>query len=280
MDRLCSKIEFEVPEAWKGDAYAFFKLCLFGRGFLAISQNDEYGYFFQPCGLRGRDFYYQPTDAIISNPVMSAELKLHKECELLRLTLDYTGVCDILAFYAEKLAQASSALDVAIHNSKIPFILAGRNKASVNALKKIMDLVAQGNPAVYLDSVLLNDRTDKDNPFLATTLVPNPKQNYIVSDLLKDIQTLLSDFDAEIGIQSIPYQKAERMTQFESQSKGNDSQARLATWTECLDMSLDAIHTLYPDITLDYKIREEAQPNVDSETDPDRSPELESESVQ
>lgn len=256
-DRMVSRIEFEVPENWRGDVYYFFKICLYTRGFVLVSQDDEYGYYFQPCGIKGRDFYYQPTQAIISNPALkrSRVLDLHKNGELLRITPDYNGTCDIVIRFAEELAQMSSALDVAIHNSKMAYMLAGRNKAAVNALKKMMDLISQGNPAVYVDSALLNDRTDKDSPFQLIQPVANVKQSYIVTDLLKDMQTLINEFDAEIGIQTIPYEKSERLTQYEGESKANDSQARLLTWTECLDNSIDAIKKLYPDISLSYKLR-------------------------
>lgn len=255
-DRMLSKIIFTVPENWRGDVYYFFKICLFARGFVVVSRDDEYGYFFQPCGLKGRDFYYQPTSAIVSNPRMQREIKLHEDGELLRISPDYMGTCDIVIRYAEELAQISSALDVALHNSKMAYMLAGRNKAAVNALKKMMDLISQGNPAVYLDSALLNDRTDKDSPFQLVQPIVNVKQSYIVTDLLKDLQTLINQFDAEIGIQTIPFEKAERLTQYEGESKAQDSQARLSVWMECLDNSIGQIKELYPEIELDYTIRE------------------------
>lgn len=277
-DRMISRIEFTVPENWRGDVYAFFKICLYCRGFVVISKNDDYGYFFQPCGLRGRDFYYQPTAAIISNPKMSKTVELHTEGELLRLTPDYTGCMDIVIRYASELAQISSALDMAIHNSKMAYMLAGRNKAAINALKKMMDLIGQGNPAVYIDSAILNDRTDKDSPFQIIQPVANVKQSYIVTDLIKDMQTLVSDFDSEIGIQTIPYQKAERLTEFESKSKGNDANARLLVWTECLDNSLTQIRKLYPDIELDYTLKEGGGA-VNGETDVIRSDGVGSESI-
>lgn len=275
-DRMASKIVFDLPENWQGDVYSFFKACLYACGFIVIGYDEEYGYFFQPCGLKGRDFYYQPTDAVISNPKMRRTLKLHTDGELLRLTPDYMGTLDIVHRYAQELAQMSSALDVSIHNSKMAYMLAGRNKASVNALKKMMDLIAQGNPAVYLDKELLNDRTDKDSPFQLIQPVLNVKQNYIISDLIKDMQTLISDFDAEIGIQSIPYQKAERMTEFESKSKGNDASARLAVWQECLDQSIDQVKKLFPDLKLSYNIRKEMQEDGNGETVPDGADAMES----
>lgn len=275
-DRMISTINFEVPDNWRGDVYSFFKIVLFCRGFLVISRNDELGYWFQPCGLTGRDFYYQPTGAIVSNPSLkkSLRLKLHEDGELLRLTPDFRGTIDIVHRYAEELAQMSSALDIAIHNSKWSFILAGRNRAAVSALEKIIDNVNKGRPAVFIDKALLNDRTDKDGPFQLVQPVVNVKENYIVDALARDIQTMISNFDAEIGIQTVPYQKAERMTDFESRSKGNDSKARLAVWTECLDSSIEQIKELYPDIKLGYTIREEVLEDGEREADPAGSDEL------
>ena len=56
-----------------------------------------------------------------------------------------------------------------------------------------------------------------------------------------DLHTLLSDFDAEVGIPTVPYQKKERETSFESQSKLADGASRALTWERCLEASFEEL---------------------------------------
>lgn len=252
--RACSVLKFTLPDNWNGSVRDFFYYCLFQYGFVAISKNDEYGYFFQPCTLSGYDFYYQPTDVLISNPRMDARLSIGSECELLKLTPDYFGVWDIISYYAEKLSVLDNAINMSLINNKFAFLLGARNKAGAEALKKMLDKVNKGEPAVIVDLKLLNDPTDKDVPFQDWRR-DNLKDSYLTTDQLKDFQTILNNFDTEIGIPTIPYEKKERMVASEAESRIIDSASRSIVWYETAKSSIANIMDLYPDITLDVELR-------------------------
>lgn len=268
--RACSVLEFELPEEWSGSIRDFFYYCLFKYGFLTISQNDEYGYFFQPCTLKGVNFYYQPTSVLISNPAYEAELEIGSECELLKLTPDYMGIWDIITYYAEKLSVLDNAINMSLINNKFAFLLGARNKTAAEALKKMLDKVNKGEPAVIYDMKLLNDPTDKDIPFQEWRR-DDLKASYLTTDQLKDFQTILNNFDTEIGIPTIPYEKKERMVTTEAESRIIDSTSRSVVWFDTLESSIEAIKELYPDITLSVTRRyEEVNTNGRSEDNLDR----------
>ena len=252
--RACSVLKFDLPDPWKGSVQDFFNYCLFKFGFVAISENDEYGQFFQPCSLSGYDFYYQPTEAIISNPKYDARLKIGEECEILKLTPDYFGIWDIISYYAEKLSVLDNAINMSLINNKFAFLLGARNKAAGEALKKMLDKINKGEPAVIYDMKLLNDPTDKDVPFQEWRR-DNLKNSYLTTDQLQDFQTILNNFDTEVGIPTIPYQKKERMVTSEAESKIIDSTSRSMVWYETLTSSIKNIKELYPDIKLDVELR-------------------------
>ena len=251
--RAQSVLDFEVPAEWDGKVKDFFLYCLFKYGFLIISKNDEFGQFFQPGTLSGFDFYYQPRIAIIANPLLSAELEIGTECELLKLTPDYMGVWDIIWYYAEKLSVLDNAINISLVNNKFAFFLGARNKTASNALKKMLDLINKGEPAVVYDMKLSNDPTDKEMPFQQWQR-DNLKNSYLTTDQLADFQTLLNNFDAEVGIPSIPYQKKERMVTDEATMRTFDAKARSLTWFNTLTTSIDDIKKIYPDITLSVKL--------------------------
>lgn len=250
--RIQSVIDFDLPDEWQGDVKDFFLYCLFRYGYVAITKNNEYGYFFQPCTLNGFNLYYQPVNVIIANPAFnkSLELEIGKECAVLKLTPDYQGAWDIISYFAEKFSLLDNAINMSLINCKIPYILGAKNKASAQALKKILDKVNAGEPAVVYDSKLINDPTDKDIPFQFLEILRNPKESYLTSQQLEDFQTLLNNFDSEIGIPTVPYQKKERLVAQEASMRTYDGCARSQTWFNTLTSSIKRVHKLYPDLKL------------------------------
>lgn len=254
--RATTVFEWELPETWQGSVKDFFLYCLFRFGYVAISDFEKFGIGFQPCGLKGMDFYYQPTNVLIANKALdsSLDLKLHEEAELLKLCPDFRGIWDVLEFYAEKLSTLDNAIQMSLINNKYAFFLGARNKTAGQALKKMLDLVNKGEPAVIWDMKLLNDPTDKEVPFQEWKR-DNLKNTYLTTDQLADFHTIMSDFDAEIGIPTVPYQKKERMVVDEANAKEADGKARSITWYETIQTSIKEIKKLYPDITLSCKMR-------------------------
>lgn len=263
-ERAQSSIIFGLPEFWQGDRMDFWYYCLFKWGYLSVqdltynSREDAraIGMCFSPVGLTGKDFYYSFTHTILSNPMLndSLELKIGEECAIVKLTPSYMGIWDIIEFYADKLSNLDNAINMSIINNKFAYILAGKTKGAVAALKKMMDKINSGTPAVFLDQRVMNDRESKDTPFQFLQR-DNLKQSYLTTDQLMDLHTILSDFDAEIGIPTVPYQKKERETQYESQSKIADGLARILTWERCLDSSIKNVNMLYPELNISFRLR-------------------------
>lgn len=272
--RAVSRIKTTLPEEWEGTKRDFLLYCLLKIGFVFVSRSDSLGYWFNPGSLYGIDFYYQPTEFILANPNaeklgLKSRYELHTEGELLKFMPDYMGIFDIISYYAEKLSTLDNAINMSIINNKFSFILAAKNKSTAEALKKIFDKINKGEPAVFVDKILMNDPNDQTTPFQFIEL-QKLKDNYITDKQLIDFQTILNSFDAEIGINTVPYQKAERFVSAEANSRQNDSQARIMTAIECLKSSIKDIKKIYPDINLDFNLREEAVPDGQRETDTDR----------
>lgn len=252
--RATTVFEWELPENWDGNIKDFFLYCLFRFGYVVISDFEQFGMGFQPCSLSGYNFYYQPTNALISNPAIneSLDLTLGRDGELLKLTPDYMGVWDVLEFHAKKLALLDEAIEMAEINNKFAFFLGAKNKAAGQALKKMLDQVNKGEPAVIWDMKLMNDPTDKDVPWQEWKRDINEK---LTTELLSNFRTIIADFDAEIGIPTNGFEKKERMITDEANIKQADGKARSVTWYETIESSIIKIKKLYPDIRLSCKMR-------------------------
>lgn len=254
--RACSTVVLDVPEEWEGNVRDFLYYCLFRFGFVPVWNDSEFGKTFNPGTISGQNVYYQPVKVIVNNPAFSTtkELVIGKDCELLRLTPDYMGIWDIIAYYAEKLATLDNAINMSIINNKLAYIIGVRNKTAGIAVQKIFDKINKGEPTVVTDTKLLNDPTDKDTPwqFLERS---NLKQSYITTEQLMDFQTILNNFDAEVGIPSIPYQKKERMVTSEAESRMIDSTSRSVIWYDTLQSSIKKIDKLYPGFGISVSLR-------------------------
>ena len=242
--RAASTLEFDFPSKFTAEEKDFFYYCLLKYGFVCVFNSEKFGLSFNPCTLYGFDLYYQPTNAIVTNPALteSLDLKLHANCELIKLTPDYLGIFDVIDYYAVKLANMSCSIDMTVENSKTAFVLAGKTKSAIATLKKIVDKISKGITTIVADARVTNPREDVE-PF--TWLTRNAKDSYVGTDLLQDMQTILNMFDREIGIPTIPYQKKERMVEFESKSAMIDSSSRLSTWIRTLEASLESVNIMF-----------------------------------
>ena len=248
-----------------GTIFDFFCYCLFKFGFLAVFNDDRFGTVFQPASLGGFDFYYAPTYAIISNPALKKSLQLSigdaindsiqtdGVCEILKLTPDYYGIYDIVEHYAAKLSELDNSIDMSLINNKFAFFLGAKNKAMGEALKKMLDKVNKGEPAVIFDMKMADDPNSKDVPWQSWDR--DLKKTYITTDQLADFKTLLHQFDSEIGIKTLPIEKKERMIDAEARATDDDAISRSELWIRTFNESAKAVNDRFG-LNLSMKRRE------------------------
>lgn len=255
LQKIDSSILFKnLPSGWSNDYLMF---CLWVRGFVGIFESFQQKYkkysdpdsnsiiLFSAVNLSGQDFYYQPDQATIINPVYrrTEPFVIGKNIEILKLTPDFCGCIDIIYFYASKLAELSKSIDMAIENAKTPLILSANNEAQAATLKKVYDKVQAGESLIIFDDTTETDEIiPKKEPFNAW--INELKNNFILLELLEAMQNLLDDFYKEIGI-PVSIEKKERLVTTEADFSIAQSQARISCWAETLKESLDRINEKY-----------------------------------
>ena len=183
------------------------------------------------------------------------------------------GIWDIIYRYASKLAMIDSAIDMSIINNKFAYAIAAGSKSGAEAVKKMYDKINSGEPIVVYDkSAFLTEeeiRTGKDN---AVRLFERSdlKQSYLTTDQLADQKTILRQFDEEIGIPSLPYEKKERLTQYESESNVTASQSRINVWIDTLNESAELINKMFH-LNMSFESRFKGVQNVKSKDNTDRA---------
>ena len=266
IERASYVLDFSLPPEWSDDLRGIFMRWLFEIGFLCVFNDPARGLVFQPCELYGFDYYYRPSKAVVTNPYSVPEtnivLIIGKDCAFIKLTPDYMGISDILDFYARKLSQLSLSIDMSVINTRFAKILGARNKASAEALKKILDKINMGEPAVITDLKLLDDRTDKASPFQEFG-IDHLRNNYITDMQLQDMTTILNMFCTEIGIPSLPYQKKERLITDEATVKEAESVARATVWVESINDCFAVANRLFgTNMSVSLRVGKEAEDGI------------------
>lgn len=240
LQKAISVFKWTIPENWQRD---YFLYTLYCWGFVAVINTDKYGVIPQGCGLRGYDVQYQPTQAVIANPLLQGirEPVIGEECEILKLQPDFGGIMDLVNATAEDLALCSEAVSMNLVNSKLAYVFTASNKAAAESLKKIYDQIATGNPAVFGDAKLFrNDGSPNWQAFQQ-----NLKQTFITPDIIDSMHEIEARYDQQIGIPSANRDKKERLTIDEVNVNNVDTYSKCALWLESLQKGCERVNKMF-----------------------------------
>ena len=244
-----SVFKWELPEEWDRD---YFLYTLYCYGYIAVLQTDKYGVIPQNCGLAGYGLYYQPTRAIITNPLLSGikDLRIHEQCTLFKLQPDYGSVMDLIGYYSDMMALAAQASGVNMINSHMAYAFRATSKAGAESMKKLYDQIASGEPAVVYDKAL-DDGTDSN---IWQTFTQGVKQNYIALDLLQTLHYLELRFDTTLGIPNANTDKKERLVTNEVSSNDVETYSNASLWLESLKKCAEETNNMFgTEISVDWR---------------------------
>lgn len=246
--KLLAVFEFDIPEEWYKP---YFNFELFMRGSLAVFYTPEYGVICQGGSRAGIGLYYQPTEYIIANPLLSnfQRLTIGKDCEVITLNDDYGGVFDLLSYYAEKMALIVEAYDMNIVNSKLSYVFFAKDKALAESFKKLYDTLSN-NPIAVIDK----EMAGLEEVETWKTFQQDLRGNFIGAELLANLQNVENAFNTKIGIPNIKYEKSERLTQNEVTANNIETQSNALLWLEHINNGFDRANKMFG-LNLSAKLR-------------------------
>ena len=250
--RVLAGTKFKLPKAWRRSK-RYFKNILFGLGYIGIINTPEYGVIPQICTFSGYGLYLQPVKMIVNQPLVSFEGTIGENCELVHLCGDYRGIWDIVEHFAIRLSIAITSLDCSLVNERLSVLAAGKSKQAAETLKYLYEKISAGEPFAVYDKAIKSDSIDgSDEPIW--TFSQDVANQYISDKLLADIDTILMQFDKEVGIAAVG-EKKERMLTDEISMQNEDACARSSTWFENLSDSFDLVNELFPDLNLSFTMK-------------------------
>ena len=247
--RVLSGTTFKLPKSWRR-AKRYFKNVLFSLGYIGTVNTPKYGVIPQICTFNGYGLFLQPVRILVNQPLVEFEGEIGRNCELIHLCGDYRGIWDIVEHFAIRLSVAITSVDCALMNERISFLAAAKSKQASETLKFLYEKISAGEPFAVFDKAIKSDSLDSnDEPIW--TYSQDVASQYISDKLLADIDTILMQFDREIGIAAVG-EKKERMINSEVELQQSDTCARASTWFENLSDSIDLHNELFPDYRISF----------------------------
>ena len=244
-----SLFKWKLPEHWSKNYFLYVLYCW---GYLAVVNTSTFGVIPQACTLTGYNVFYQPTNAIITNPLLRGNLqpRIGSQCTIIRLQPDYGGIMDIVGYYADMLALCAESVGMNLMNTHLAYVFAAGNKTAAESFKKMYDRVASGEVCTVIDKNLYKD----DGSKAWEAFEQNLKQVYISSDILSDMRKIEAMFDTDIGIPNANTDKRERLVTDEVNANNIETQSKCAMWLEELQESIKATNDMFGlNISVDWR---------------------------
>ena len=251
LQKAVSVFKWEIPKTWNRD---YFLYSLYCNGCVSVVQTDKYGVIPQHCTLMGYDVMYRPTNAVITNPLLTGILtpRIDVQCTLFKLNPDYTGIMDIVKTYGDLMAMSVQTAGINLMNCNVSYVFAAKNKAAAVSFKEMFKKIVQGEPAIVVDKALYNE----DGSKAWDAFDQNVKQNYIASEILDDLRKWENLFDTEIGIPNANTNKRERLIVDEVNSNNVETATKCELWLEDLQKTCAKTHDLFGvDISVDWRYK-------------------------
>ena len=251
LQEIIGLYKFTLPDDWNHD---YFKYVLFCNGYISVMKTDIYGTICQHCTLGGRTIYYAPKYALISNPAFdkSYRLEIGRQCGLIKLRPDYTGVMDIVNYYSDMLALAAEAAGLNLQNSKLAYVFMASDKQQAESFKKIYDQISQGSPAAFADKKLFNE-DGKPNWVMFNQVL---RQTYIAGDILEDMRKWKDQFCTEVGIPNANTDKKERLIRDEVNANNTETQTKAILWLETMKKGMEQANDLFGlDLSVEFQFK-------------------------
>lgn len=255
LQKVLSVFQWKMPKTWSKD---YFLYTLFGYGYLAIVNTNKFGVIPQQCGLQGFDIFYRPTNAIITNPLLTGIMtpKIDKQCVIIKVQPDYGSIMDMVNYYAAMMALSAETASTNLLNSKLSYVFAASNKAGAESFKKLFDNIASGEPAVVVDKALFNP----DGTRAWEAFNQNVGQNYIVGEILTDLRKWENMFNTDIGIANANTDKKERLVVAEVEANNEETTSKASLWLEQMQESCEKASEMFGiELSVDWRSKPEEQ---------------------
>ena len=265
--RAMSVFKWTLPETFNE---RYFKYSIYNELPVAAFYTNEFGYICQQATPKVFDIYRQPS--MVTMTITNTRFKIlsnvytrtiGSDCILFSLTEDYMPITDLLRFYSGTLAEMWESLLLSLKSSRVSAMFGAKNKNQAESFKKMIDTIMSGNGfAVAYDKELRDPVTGQLN---IEYFNANPKNTYLVTDLIADIRSVIREFDTLIGINTSNTEKRERLINAEVQQNNNEAVTMVDMWFSRLKKNCEDANNMFGEygiINIDWRFSPQLE-NID-----------------
>lgn len=246
LQRAIAVFDVTLP---KSIDYDYFMFTLLLDGGIAVFKTAKYGVIAQRCSVLGYNLYDKPTEIQVNNTVVQGiERKIDKDCVLLTINPNYTGIWDIISYYATQLAEIQLSANVNLKNVKLSYVFKAEDRKEAEDFKKMADKVDSGEALVFTKKGSSQNK--------AELFFNNIVNTYIVDKLLVDMRKVISNFDMEMGIPTVNTEKKERLISDEAVSNNAETTLRINYIIERLQKECEKCRKMFG-IEIDIRLKGE-----------------------
>ena len=246
--------EFKAPDYWDTD---FLLDSLLLNGVFAIFEHNS-----EPLALNcqpyGVNVYYKPTNFNIANPVLGTFSKqIGVDGAIIYLEEDpsynasFRTIRPLLTKYAYQLAACDKCIDQSLMNSGVAAIFSAPNKKAAESFRAMYDDIAQGKPAVFMDTEL-GLQSQSTRPLQYTPA----KDNFVCDKVQIEKRCIIEEFLTAIGVNNANTSKRERLNADEVNSNNDECYVATATWKRNLKETSDMARKLFPNLDCSLTIKD------------------------
>lgn len=224
------RFDVKCPEWWDID-FMLDQLILNGRFYVSDSPSGIAPFDGSRYGL---NMFNRSNAVTITNPVLAtfrrwlafAGSTKTNQAVMVYLydNLNCYSFVPLINHYAYKLASLDCSLDVGIMNSRVAFIFNAEDSKQAEEAKLIYSQISKGKPAIFTK---VKDALTPDSKGLEVQAFP-VKENMVLAELIDAKRAIISDLMVELGINTTPYEKKERLLVNEVDSNNQEIEARVA----------------------------------------------------
>lgn len=206
----------------------------------------------------GLNVFSRYTSVTITNPVLLEFERILTGAEknaIMYYLYDDKGeetIVPLLNMYAEKLASIECAMDVNLFNTRLAYIFNCDDTAQADTAKMVYDKITQGEPAIFTK---VKTALSPDDGGIEVTTLP-VKEIYIYNELVEAKRAVMSDFLSELGLNSVSYEKKERLITDEVNSNNDEANVKVERIKRNLDKCNKAVSKMFPSIQFKISLKE------------------------
>lgn len=248
LEEVISNFKVDIPKELEWDK-SYFLYGLFS-GYIGIIETKEYGTIPQYGTLSGKGIFRQPTQFLADSEYLSKhEYTIGDDCEIVKLQPNYSGIMDIVKYYANLMALCTEGITVDIYNSKMGLIFGADGEAKAKTIKKMYDEVASGNPAVVTDKKLFDEKTGK----MTVTLLNNGYST-TANDQIMTLRRIKELFNTDVGIPNANLEKKAQMSDDEINQNNVETFTKVELWLETIKDCLEKVKDHFGiDISIEFR---------------------------